>query len=82
MLLVQEKVAHIGATLDRVERFDAKLRTAVSSLQDPVRNLAIGPVGTSEPETVPAGPVPAAEQNLKALPGKLGTMEADAARSE
>jgi murein DD-endopeptidase MepM/ murein hydrolase activator NlpD len=82
VLLVQEKVAHIGATLDRVERFDAKLRTAVSSLQDPVRNLAIGPVGTPEPETVPAGPVPAAEQNLKALPGRLGSMEADAARSE
>ena len=30
ILLVQEKVAHISATLDRVERFDAKLRTAVT----------------------------------------------------
>ena len=82
MLLVQEKVAHISATLDRVERFDAKLRTAVTSLQDPERNLAIGPVGTPEPETLPAGPVPAAEQNLKALPGRLGSLEVDAARSE
>jgi murein DD-endopeptidase MepM/ murein hydrolase activator NlpD len=82
VLLVQEKVAHISATLDRVERFDAKLRTAVTSLQDPERNLAIGPVGTPEPETLPAGPVPAAEQNLKALPGKLGSLESDAARSE
>ena len=45
MQLVQEKVAHISATLDRVERFDAKLRTAVTQLQDPERNLAIGPVG-------------------------------------
>jgi murein DD-endopeptidase MepM/ murein hydrolase activator NlpD len=82
VLLVQEKVAHISATLDRVERFDAKLRTAVSSLQDPERNLAIGPVGSPEPETLPAGPVPAAEQSAKALPGKLGSLEADAARSE
>jgi murein DD-endopeptidase MepM/ murein hydrolase activator NlpD len=82
VLLVQEKVAHISATLDRVERFDAKLRTAVTSLQDPERNLAIGPVGTSEPATLPAGPVPAGEHNLKALPGKLGSLEADAARSE
>ena len=57
-------------------------RTAVSSLQDPERNLAIGPVGTAEPENLPAGPVPAAEQNLKALPGRLGTLEADASRSE
>src|SRR5829696_8096878 len=46
ILLVQEKVAHISATLDRVERFDAKLRTAVTQLQDPERNLAIGPVGS------------------------------------
>jgi murein DD-endopeptidase MepM/ murein hydrolase activator NlpD len=82
VLLVQEKVAHISATLDRVERFDAKLRTAVTSLQDPERNLAIGPVGSSEPESVPAGPVPASEQNVKALPGRLGSLEADAARSE
>ena len=39
ILLVQEKVAHISATLDRVERFDAKLRTAVGGLQDPERHL-------------------------------------------
>src|SRR5512134_2534483 len=50
ILLVQEKVAHISATLDRVERFDAKLRTAVTQLQDPERNLAIGPVGNADPE--------------------------------
>jgi murein DD-endopeptidase MepM/ murein hydrolase activator NlpD len=41
--LVQEKVAHINETLDRVERFDQKLR-AITSLSDPERNLAIGPV--------------------------------------
>jgi murein DD-endopeptidase MepM/ murein hydrolase activator NlpD len=82
VLLVQEKVAHISATLDRVERFDAKLRTAVSTLQDPERNLAIGPVGISSPEVAPAGPAPAAGQNLQGLPGKLGSLEGEAARQE
>ena len=54
VLLVQEKVAHVQATLDRVERFDAKLRSAVTHLQDPERNLAIGPVGA--PEAAASGP--------------------------
>jgi murein DD-endopeptidase MepM/ murein hydrolase activator NlpD len=81
ILLVQEKVAHISATLDRVERFDAKLRTAVTQLQDPERNLAIGPVGTdAEPAT--AGPAPAGESDLNALPGKLESLDGVAAHQE
>jgi murein DD-endopeptidase MepM/ murein hydrolase activator NlpD len=82
VLLVQEKVAHISATLDRVERFDAKLRTAVTSLQDPERNLAIGPVGSPMPDLAPAGPAPAAEQNVQGLPGRLGSLEGEAVRQE
>jgi murein DD-endopeptidase MepM/ murein hydrolase activator NlpD len=82
ILLVQEKVAHISATLDRVERFDAKLRTAVTQLQDPERNLAIGPVGNAEVEAAIPGPAPAAEANLTALPGKLSSLETEAARQE
>jgi murein DD-endopeptidase MepM/ murein hydrolase activator NlpD len=82
ILLVQEKVAHISATLDRVERFDAKLRTAVTQLQDPERNLAIGPVGTSEVDAHIPGPAPAAEANLSALPGKISSLESEAARQE
>ncbi len=82
VLLVQEKVAHISATLDRVERFDAKLRTAVTSLQDPERNLAIGPVGSPGPDVLPAGPAPAAEQNFTGLPGRLGSLETEASRQE
>ncbi len=82
VLLVQEKVAHISATLDRVERFDAKLRTAVTSLQDPERNLAIGPVGSPEPDLAPGGPAPAAEQNVSGLPGRLGSLETEASRQE
>src|SRR5512142_1238841 len=81
ILLVQEKVAHISATLDRVERFDAKLRTAVTQLQDPERNLAIGPVGNDAEPNLP-GPAPAAEANLNALPGKLSSLEGEAARQE
>ena len=82
ILLVQEKVAHISATLDRVERFDAKLRTAVTQLQDPERNLAIGPVGNAETESAIPGPAPAAEANLSALPGKIGSLESEASRQE
>jgi murein DD-endopeptidase MepM/ murein hydrolase activator NlpD len=82
VLLVQEKVAHISATLDRVERFDAKLRTAVTTLQDPERNLAIGPVGGPSQDAVPAGPAPAAEQNVSGLPGRLGSLETEASRQE
>jgi murein DD-endopeptidase MepM/ murein hydrolase activator NlpD len=82
ILLVQEKVAHISATLDRVERFDAKLRTAVTQLQDPERNLAIGPVGDAEPDASIPGPAPAAEANLSALPGKLSSLETEASRQE
>ena len=82
VLLVQEKVAHISATLDRVERFDAKLRTAVTSLQDPERNLAIGPVGSPEPEPAASGPAPAAEQNVSGLPGRLGALETEAVKQE
>lgn len=41
--VVEEKLAHIDETLDRVERFDKKLR-AITALNDPERGLAIGPV--------------------------------------
>jgi murein DD-endopeptidase MepM/ murein hydrolase activator NlpD len=82
ILLVQEKVAHISATLDRVERFDAKLRTAVTQLQDPERNLAIGPVGDADAGAAIPGPAPAAEANLSALPGKLSSLQTEASRQE
>ncbi len=45
--LVHERVAHISQTLDRVERFDQKLR-ALTQLNDPERNLAIGPLPSDE----------------------------------
>ncbi len=79
--LVQEKVTEISATLDRVESYDAKLRTAATQLQDPQRNLAIGPVG-GEGESGEPAPAPAAESNLNALPGKVGSLAEEAARQE
>jgi murein DD-endopeptidase MepM/ murein hydrolase activator NlpD len=82
ILLVQEKVAHISATLDRVERFDAKLRSAVTQLQDPERNLAIGPVGRPDHGVAQAQAIPAAHENASALPGRLASLETEAARQE
>jgi murein DD-endopeptidase MepM/ murein hydrolase activator NlpD len=81
ILLVQEKVAHISTTLDRVERFDAKLRTAVTELQDPEKNLALGPVETAaEPPAMP-GPAPASQGGAP-LPARLDALGAAAARKE
>ena len=82
---VRERIEHIGSTLDRVERFDQKLR-AMTMLSDPQRNLAMGPV---EPE--PGVGAPAAEtqfteltslESPKALPGKLDRLSAEATRQE
>jgi murein DD-endopeptidase MepM/ murein hydrolase activator NlpD len=80
VLLVQEKVAHVQATLDRVERFDAKLRSAVTHLQDPERNLAIGPVGG--PEATAPVPGTASHENPAALPGRIASLENEAHRQE
>jgi murein DD-endopeptidase MepM/ murein hydrolase activator NlpD len=83
ILLVQEKVAHIASTLDRVERFDAKLRTAVTQLQDPEKNLAVGPV-EAPPQTLARGAPgqPAAAVGGPALVGRVDDLEAGAARQE
>jgi murein DD-endopeptidase MepM/ murein hydrolase activator NlpD len=42
LAVIREQFAHVGQTLDRVERFDQKLR-AITLLSDPQRNLAMGP---------------------------------------
>ncbi len=74
ILLVQEKVAHISGTLERVERFDAKLRTAVTQLQDPGKNQPQGPVAPATgtlagvPGPAPQPPVPAAAPATAAGP--------------
>ena len=42
LAVIREQLDHVGQTLDRVERFDQKLR-AITLLSDPQRNLAMGP---------------------------------------
>jgi len=54
LLAVRERLEHIGATLDRVERFDQKLR-AITLLSDPQRNLAMGPTEESPESKVNSG---------------------------
>ena len=79
VLLVQEKVAHVQSTLERVERFDAKLRSAVTHLQDSERNLAMGPVGAPE---APASSAPASSESPMALPGRIAALDNEAHRKE
>ncbi|HYV48560.1 MAG TPA: M23 family metallopeptidase [Myxococcaceae bacterium] len=83
---IRERIDHIGSTLDRVERFDQKLR-AITLLSDPQRNLAMGPT-ESDPQAQQAG---AAENQFTrlstadapaVLSGKLDKLSAEATRQE
>ncbi|AKU90274.1 Membrane protein related to metalloendopeptidase [Vulgatibacter incomptus] len=74
--LVQEKVAHIDETLDRVGRFDQKLR-ALTSLSDQERNLAIGPLDAPD-----AHDAEAIEDAHDDLGEKLEALVDEAAKSE
>ncbi len=82
---IGEKVEHMSGTLDRVERFDQKLR-AITLLSDPQRNLAMGP--TEEPQNIPGGGTdnpfvrPKASETPKALSEKLDKISAEATRQE
>jgi len=84
----RERIEHIASTLERVERFDQKLR-AVTLLSDPQRNLALGPTAmeikgappsTTESEFT-AAPA-ASSETPRALSAKLDTLAAEASRSE
>ena len=73
-------------TLDRVERFDQKLR-AITLLSDPQRNLAMGPTETEPRHQVPTAATtqfarPQATETPKALIGKLDKLSAEATRQE
>jgi murein DD-endopeptidase MepM/ murein hydrolase activator NlpD len=82
---ISEKVEHIGGTLDRVERFDQKLR-AITLLSDPQRNLAMGPTETEPENQVPGGDNPFVRpkpsETPKALSEKLDRLSAEATRQE
>jgi murein DD-endopeptidase MepM/ murein hydrolase activator NlpD len=83
---IRERIDHIGSTLDRVERFDQKLR-AITLLSDPQRNLAMGPT-ESDPQS-PAAPVAdnqftrlTTADTPKVLSSKLDKLSAEATRQE
>ena len=82
---VRERIEHIGSTLDRVERFDQKLR-AITLLSDPQRNLAMGPTepeaGTTAPATDTQFTQLTSTVSAGALLGKLDKLSAEATRQE
>lgn len=82
---VRERIEHIGSTLDRVERFDQKLR-AVTMLSDPQRNLAMGPTepepGTTSPTTDTQFTQLTSTDTPNALMGRLDRLSAEATRQE
>ncbi|WP_224364641.1 M23 family metallopeptidase [Hyalangium versicolor] len=86
---VRERIEHIGTTLDRVERFDQKLR-AITLLSDPQRNLAMGPTetepGTAAPATTDTQFTQLTTSDspnaLNALTGRLDKLSAEATRQE
>lgn len=81
----KDRLAAIAAAVDRVERYDQKLRTAVTHNESPERALAIGPIagpaaGLEGTAAAPAAetPVPAAQENIAALPARLRALGAEA----
>jgi murein DD-endopeptidase MepM/ murein hydrolase activator NlpD len=82
---VRERIEHIGTTLDRVERFDQKLR-AVTMLSDPQRSLAMGPTepepGTTSPATDTQFTQLTTTETPNALMGRLDRLSAEATRQE
>jgi murein DD-endopeptidase MepM/ murein hydrolase activator NlpD len=82
---VRERIEHIGSTLDRVERFDQKLRS-MTLLSDPQRNLAMGPTepeaGTKAPTTDTQFTQLTATETPKLLMGRLDKLSAEATRQE
>ncbi|MDX2013449.1 MAG: M23 family metallopeptidase [Myxococcaceae bacterium] len=81
--VIREQLAHVQGTLDRVERFDQKLR-AITLLSDPQRNLAMGPteaaptLGASDNQFVRS----TGQESPAALAAKLDKLSAEATRQE
>lgn len=83
---LRERVEQVGSTLDRVERFDQKLR-AVTLLSEPQRNLGMGPTDAEPGVELPATrdnpfALNPALENPKALGARLEELSATAARQE
>ncbi len=82
---IRERIDHIGTTLDRVERFDQKLR-ALTLLSDPQRNLAMGPTASEMAEQPGLTPsthsLLGSSENPRALNSRLDKLSAEATRQE
>ena len=82
---IRERIDHLGSTLDRVERFDQKLR-ALTLLSDNQRNLAMGPTsiepGKQSPMPQDASSLLATSESPRALHSRLDKLSVDAARQE
>lgn len=83
---IRERIDHIGSTLDRVERFDQKLRT-MTLLSDPQRNLAMGPTSAepnslTPPLTDSEFTQKAATDNPKVISSRLDKLTVEATRQE
>ena len=82
---IRERMEHVSSTIDRVERFDQKLR-AMTLLSDPQRNLAMGPTESEPTTNLPAGDNQFVRskpsETPKALSEKLDKLSAEAVRQE
>ena len=79
---LNERVEQLQGTVERVERFDQKLR-ALTHLSDPQRTLAVGPTAAERraPSDTPfVKPPPGAD--AKELEGKVERISAEATRQE
>lgn len=83
----RERIEHMASTLERVERFDQKLR-AVTLLSDPQRNLALGPTAMETKGAPPSSneseftAATSATESPKNLAAKLETLSNEASRQE
>ncbi|MFT3707508.1 MAG: M23 family metallopeptidase [Archangium sp.] len=83
LAVIREQLQHVGQTLERVERFDQKLR-AITLLSDPQRNLAMGPTeqqpltGSGENQFVRSKDA----EGPQVLAAKLDKLSAEATRQE
>jgi murein DD-endopeptidase MepM/ murein hydrolase activator NlpD len=84
LAVIREQLEHVATTIDRVERFDQKLR-AMTLLSDPQRNLAMGP---TEPQPLQGAGDPnqfvrsQTNGTPQALAQKLDKLSAEATRQE
>ena len=85
LALIREKLDFVASTIDRVERFDQKLR-AITTLSDPQRNLAMGPTEPESGQGLGGGPNlfvrSKADETPQALSNKLEKLSAEATRQE